>query len=163
MHRAASAFATVLLITSAATACSSSDKSDSKPTTQPSTAASTPAAPSQPKKLADVYTAKLDAVSEGSIEKCQSPSSTACANDIGAIMTVVGDLERDIDANGGASEYPKATKQIATMKAAQQDYKNNGCEGDPTADDPNSDCWGVANITLGATTLSMTLSTDELS
>lgn len=161
MNRTAPMLAAALLLFGTVAGCSN-DKPDAKAATQ--TASPQKSAPdSKPEKLADIYTDKLNAVSDGSVADCQSPSSTACASSIGAIMVVVDDLEKDIDANGGASVYPKSTRQIAKMRAAQQEYKDNGCEGDPTADDPNSDCWGTMAVTVGATTLSMTLPTDELS
>ncbi|MFE4574297.1 hypothetical protein [Streptomyces chartreusis] len=160
MHRILPTLAAALLLAGAATACSEGQP-DSKPTRQSATPKASPSA-TAPDKLADYYKDKLDAVSDGSIENCQTPSSTPCSNDIGAIMTVIDDLERDIDAKGGASAYPTSTQQIAKMRAAQQEYEDNVCEGNPASDDPNSDCWGIVNITLGATTLSMTLSTDEL-
>jgi hypothetical protein len=160
MHRTIPALAAALLLAGALAACS--DESDAKPAKHSATAkASAPAA--KPKKLADTYTAKLDAASDGSVADCQSPSSVACSDDLGAIMTVVDDLRADIDANGGAAAYPKSTQQIAKMRAAQQEYDDNACEGDPAADDPNSDCWGIMQITVGSATLTMTLKTDELS
>lgn len=161
MHRTIPALAAALLLACTVAGCSN-DKPDAEPAKHTATAKASAAA-AKPKKLADTYTAKLDAVSDGSVEHCQSPSSTACSNGIGAIMVVVDDLQTDIDTHGGASKYPKTTQQIAKMRAAQQEYDDNGCEGDPLADDPNSDCWGVVGITAGNTILSMTLQTDELS
>ncbi|MFJ1653497.1 hypothetical protein ACIOC2_19330 [Streptomyces sp. NPDC088337] len=161
MNRATPVLAAALLIFGTVAACSNA-KPDAKPATQTASPQKS-AQDSKPKNLADTYNDKLEAVSDGSIADCQSPSNTACASAIGAIMVVVGDLERDIDANGGASVYPKSTRQIAKMRAAQQEYEDNGCEGDPAADDPNSDCWGTMSVTVGATTLSMALTTDELS
>ncbi|MHC3474677.1 hypothetical protein ACYF6T_39120 [Streptomyces sp. 7R007] len=161
MHRTMPALAAALLLAGALAACSN-NKPDDKPVTHSATAKATAAA-AKPKELADPYTVKLDAVSDGSVEDCQSPSSTACSNDVGAIMVVVDDLQKDIDNNGGATKYPKTTQQIAKMRAAQQEYNSNGCEGDPQSDDPNSDCWGVVGITVGGTILSLTLKTDELS
>jgi hypothetical protein len=161
MHRTIPALTAALLLAGTLAACSD-NKSDAKPTTHTASPKESPTAATSAKNLHDAYADKLDAVSDGSIEDCQSPSSTACANDLGAIMTVVGDLQKDIDAQGGAAKYPKTTKQIAKMRAAQQEYKDNGCEGDPLADDPNSGCWGVVGITTGSTILSMTLTTDEL-
>ncbi|MGW4227656.1 hypothetical protein ACWEG1_29850 [Streptomyces bauhiniae] len=158
MYRALSALATALLLAGAATACTE-ERPDPKPTKK--TAA--PKKAQAKKNLADTYTDKLNAVSEGSTAHCASPSSIACSDDIGAIMTVVQDLQKDIDANGGASAYPKSTQQVAKMRAAQQEYEDNNCEGDPSADDPNSDCWGTMAITVGTTTLGMALTTDELS
>ncbi|MFJ9544127.1 hypothetical protein ACIRPX_43960 [Streptomyces sp. NPDC101225] len=161
MHRTIPALAAALLFVGTLAGCS-----DSNPDAQPakhSTTAKASAAASKPKKLADTYTDKLDAVSDGSVEDCQSPSSVACSDDLGAIMTVVDDLQKDIDANGGAATYPTSTKQIAKMRAAQKEYEDNACEGDPAADDPNSNCWGIMQITVGSKTLTMTLGTDELS
>jgi hypothetical protein len=157
MYRTIPAFAAALLLLGTLAACS-----DDKPAKHSATAKASAAA-SKPKKLADTYTAKLDAVSDGSVAHCQSPSSTACSNDVGAIMVVVDDLQTDIDARGGTGKYPKTTQQISKMRASQQEYDDNGCEGDALADDPNSDCWGVVDITVGSTILSMTLQTDELS
>ncbi|MFF3884050.1 hypothetical protein [Streptomyces sp. NPDC001914] len=160
MHRTITALAAVCLLIGAAAGCSN-DSEDSKGTSRRPAAAASTAHPS-PKKLADYYSDKFDAVSDDSVSECQTPSSTTCATDLGAIMAVVDDLEDDIDARGGAAEYPKSTKQIAQMRAAQREYEENECEADPAADDPNSDCWGIVNITLGSTTLSFALQTDEL-
>ncbi|MGV4984537.1 hypothetical protein ACVB8X_14035 [Streptomyces sp. NRAIS4] len=160
MYRSIPALAAALLLAGALAACSN-DVPTSKPTKHAGATSAPSAAAAKPKKLADVYTDKLAAVSDGSVAACQSPSSTECASDVGAIMTVVGDVQKDIDAHGGASAYPQSTQQIAKMRAAQQEYKDNGCEGDPTADDPNSDCWGVSAVTVGATTLTMTLGIDD--
>jgi hypothetical protein len=161
MNRTITALATALLLVGTAAGCSSG-KEDGKGTEGRPAAKTSAAAALSPKELADYYSDKFDAVSDDSVSDCQTPSSTTCATDLGAIMAVVDDLEDDIDARGGASAYPKSTKQIAQMRAAQREYKENGCEADPAADDPNSDCWGIVNITLGSTTLSFTLQTDEL-
>ncbi|WP_405671454.1 hypothetical protein [Streptomyces sp. NBC_01530] len=161
MHRTIPTLTAALLLAGTLAACS-----DSSPHPKPakhSATAKASAAAAKPKNLADAYADKLDAVSDGSAADCQSPSSTTCSNDLGAIMVVVEDVQKDIDAQGGAVAYPKSTKQIAKMRAAQQEYEDNACEGDPTADDPNSDCWGIVAITIGAPTLTMTLGTDELS
>jgi hypothetical protein len=159
MNRAIPALAAALLLTGALAACSD-DAQTSKPTKHAG-ATSASAAAAKPKNLHDAYADKLDAVSQGSVADCQTPSSTTCANDIGAIMTIAGDVQKDIDAHGGASKYPESTKQIAKMRAAQQEYKSNACEGDPTADDPNSDCWGAVTVTGGASILSMALGIDD--
>ncbi|MFJ9729465.1 hypothetical protein ACIRP3_42715 [Streptomyces sp. NPDC101209] len=159
MNRTISALAATLALAGTLAACGGDKLDPSSPKQSVSTKAS---AAAKPKKLADAYTDKLEAVSDGSVADCQSPSSTACSNDLDAIMTVVDDLQNDIDANGGAAEYPKSTKQIAQMRAAHQKYQDNVCEGDPTADDPNSNCWGISNITIGSTTLTLSLKTDEL-
>ncbi|MBY8341995.1 hypothetical protein LXH13_06230 [Streptomyces spinosirectus] len=161
MHRTIPALAAALLLAGTLGACSDGS-SDAKPAKRSATVKASAAA-AKPKKLTGTYTAKLDAVSDGSVADCQSPSSVTCSDDLGAIMTVVDDLQKDIDAQGGAAKYPESTKQIAKMRAAQQEYEDNACEGDPTADDPNSDCWGTMQITVGSKTLTMTLNIDELS
>jgi hypothetical protein len=162
MNRTIPALAAALFLAGTLAACSDS-KPDTKPAKHSATAKASAAAAKPKKNLHDAYTAKLDAVSDGSVADCQSPSSVACSDDIGAIMTIVDDLQKDIDAQGGATRYPESTKQIAKMRAAQQEYEDNACEGDPAADDPNSDCWGTMEITVGSKTLTMTLNIDELS
>jgi hypothetical protein len=91
---------------------------------------------------------------------CRTPSSDACAGYARAVMKVVAGLEAAIERSGGA--YPKARAQIARMKAAQAAYVAGGCHGDVTADDPNSRCHGVVAVTIGASTLDVTLLTDEV-
>jgi hypothetical protein len=160
MNSTIPALATTLLLAGMLAACSD-DKPEAKSATYSATAKASAAAAKPKKNLADAYTDKLDAVSNGSVADCQSPSRVACSDDIGAIMVVVDDIQKDIDAQGGAAKYPESTQQVAKMRAAQQEYEDNACEGDPLADDPNSDCWGVSSITIGAKTLSMTLTIDD--
>lgn len=158
MRRTATLLACLLL--SGLTACGS-DSTDDKPTA----AKSSPSASAEPIKaepLEPVWAPKLKeaAGEEGeAISACNLPSSNACARYLGDIMNVVHGLETAIGESG--REYPATKKQIATMTDAESEYTENGCQGDPTADDPNSQCHGVVNVTLGATTLSMTLYTDE--
>lgn len=153
--------ATVLLAAAclALAGCSSgSSDADAKPeakTAAPTTSAS-------PEKLEPTWGPKLStAAGEDSeaVSACNQPSSNACARYIQDIMGVVAGLETEIKKTG--REYPKSLEQIGKMKDAESEYVANGCQGDPTADDPNSQCHGVVNVTLGATTLGMALMTDE--
>lgn len=90
-----------------------------------------------------------------------APSSAVCAQAIKDIMAVVGELDSAITATGG--RYPQTTAQIVKMQDAQKTYTDHGCEGDPAADDANSRCSAVVAITVGRSTLQMTLGTDDLS
>lgn len=146
-----------LTLTAALAGCSSGD---STPKAAPSSAASE-STTSEKTKLEPVWAPKLEAASEGAVEACSTPSSSDCAESIDRIMTVVDGLDTAIDKTG--RRYPQTTAQIVSLQDAQTEYTDEGCEGDPAADDPNSQCWGVSTITLGATTLQMTLLTDDLS
>jgi hypothetical protein len=75
-------------------------------------------------------------------------------------MNVVEQLDLAITQTG--KRYPQSTAQIVKMRDEEKKYEDEGCEGDPVADDPNSDCWGVMTITVGASSLQMTLITDDL-
>lgn len=161
MHRT-----TVTLLSAACLAlagCSSSGD-NSEPAAKPSPSASAePAAAPTPERLEPVWAPKLKAAAgeDGeAISACQQPSSNACARYLRDIMQVVHGLKAAIDATG--RPYKASTEQIAKMRDAEAEYKANGCQGDPTAEDPNSQCHGVVNVTLGATTLQITLSTDEM-
>lgn len=143
----------------AATAACGSSTDDAKPKTK----TSAPATSAAPKKLEPVWGPKLDKAAGKDAEgtsACQLPSSNACARYVHDIMAVVAGLEDAIKKSG--REYLKATAQIASMKADESEYVANGCQGDPTADDPNSQCHGVVGVTVGTTTLDMTLLTDEI-
>lgn len=146
-----------LLLTGTAGCGSGGD--DAKPKAK--TAA--PTAPATPEKLEPIWGPKLEAATgkdgEGT-SACQMPSSNACARYVSDIMDVVAGLEDAIQKSGRA--YPKAQAQIAAMKDAESEYAANGCQGDITADDPNSQCHGVVGITIGTLTLDMTLLTDEV-
>lgn len=150
----------VLLLTLAA--CSSggdteSAKSDSKPTPT-----STPVAASTA-DLAPIWTPKLDAAAGPNAEAtgaCQTPSSSECARYIKEIMAVVDGVDAAINETG--KRYPQSTAQIVKMRDAQKVYTDEGCEGDPAADGPNSRCHGIMAITVGPATLGMTLMTDDL-
>lgn len=145
------------LLTASLAACSGGQESDPKPSgVKPSPTASKLSA------LAPAWQPKLDAAAEGAVATCQTPSSDACAEVLTDIMLVVNDIETAIEAPG-RGPYPKSTEQIAKMQAATDKYVEEGCQGDPAADDPNSDCWGISAITIGAASLGMTLGTDDLS
>ncbi|MFD9587606.1 hypothetical protein ACFWBM_23305 [Streptomyces sp. NPDC059980] len=156
MHRAATALLAALLLAGTAGGCgrSSDDaKSEAKPSRKATVA---------PQKLEPVWGPKITAAGgedAAATSACQLPSSNACARYVRDIMAVVSGLEAAIKRSG--HEYPKATSQIGKMKDAESEYVANGCQGDPTADDPNSQCHGVVAITIGTLTLDMTLTTDE--
>ncbi|MBP5871181.1 hypothetical protein F3K39_34920 [Streptomyces sp. LBUM 1479] len=124
------------------------------------TAASTAA--KQPEKLEPIYSPKLETAAGKDAEStsaCQLPSSNACARYVADIMDVVRELQAAINDSG--RPYEATTEQITKMTDAGSEYVANGCHGDPTADDPNSQCHGAVAVTVGATTLGMTLLTDE--
>lgn len=116
------------------------------------------------KKLEPIWGPKLSEAAGKDAEgtaACQQPSSNACARYANDIMDTVAGLEDAIKKSG--REYPASKKQIAKMKDAADEYEANGCQGDPTAEDPNSQCHGIVGVTVGATTLDITLMTDEVS
>ncbi|MGW2891658.1 hypothetical protein ACWDDN_41440 [Streptomyces griseoruber] len=153
------ATAVLLAVVFALTGCSGgSGDTDAEPGAGP--AARTPSA--TPGMLRPVWGPRLEAATgtrgEGT-SACRMPSSDACAGYARAVMKVVAGLEDAIQKSGRA--YPKARAQIARMKAAQAAYVAGGCHGDAAADDPNSRCHGVVAVTIGASTLEVTLLTDE--
>ncbi|MEU1520421.1 hypothetical protein ABZ490_51430 [Streptomyces sp. NPDC005811] len=154
------ATAALLTATLALAGCSGkSGEADAKPKAK----TTTPTPSATPEKLEPIWGPKLKAANGDDDEgtsACQMPSSNACARYVRDIMEVVTGLEDAIEKSG--RDYPKAQEQITKMKAAQAEYVANGCQGDVTADDPNSQCWGVAGITIGTITLDMSLLTDEV-
>jgi hypothetical protein len=129
---------------------------------EPEAKTAAPTASASPEKLEPTWGPKLSAAAgedSEAVSACNQPSSNACARYIQDIMGVVAGLEAEIKKTG--REYPKSLEQIGKMNDAESEYVANGCQGDLTADDPNSQCHGVVNVTLGATTLDMTLMTDE--
>ncbi|MFE2581144.1 hypothetical protein [Streptomyces sp. NPDC059378] len=94
------------------------------------------------------------------VSACNQPSSNACVRYIGDIMDVSTGLETEIKKTG--RPYPKSLEQIGKMRDAQTEYEANGCQGDITAEDPNSQCHGVVFVTVRATILDTTLLTDEV-
>ncbi|MFG3172290.1 hypothetical protein [Streptomyces sp. NPDC048200] len=156
MHRAATALLAALLLAGTGVGCGSSSD-DAKPEVKPSKNATV-----AHQKLEPVWGSKITAAGGEDAEAtsaCQLPSSNACARYVRDIMAVVSGLEAAIKES--EHEYPKATGQIGKMKEAESEYVANGCQGDPTADDPNSQCHGVVEITIGTLTLDMALTTDE--
>lgn len=149
------ALVAVALLATSLTACSDGEKATSKPL-----AASPSPSASKAAELAPVWQPKLDAAAEGAQEKCNTPSSTSCATALTDIMLVVNDIETAIEE--GEAAYPESTKQIAKMQAATDEYVEEGCQGDPGADDPNSQCWGIMDITIGSASLGMRLITDDM-
>lgn len=143
------------------TACSSGDSADSKPTNVKASAPTeTPTGIAGQTGLEGTWTPKLEAASEGAVAVCLAPSSSECARSVERIMGVVEDLDAAITATG--KRYPESTHQIVDMRRDQKTYVEEGCEGDPAADGPDSKCSAVVGVTVGASTLQMTLATDDL-
>lgn len=143
-------------------ACGSSDIAGPKPSaTFPTPTRSEPSAPAARVQLEPVWSPRLDAVAQTGVADCMTPSTTKCAQAIRNIMAVVEELDVAITATG--RRYPQTTAQIVKMQGAQKTYVDQGCEGDPAADGGNSPCSAVVTITIGKSTLQMTLGTDDLS
>lgn len=162
MHHRTTLLLATLLLAGAAAGCGASGD-DAKPKHKATAAAAAPATSAAPEKLEPIWGPKLKkAAGEDSeaVSACNQPSSNACARYIEDIMSVATGLEAEIKKTGRA--YPKSLEQIGKMKDAQAEYEANGCQGDITAEDPNSQCHGVVGITMGATTLGITLLTDEV-
>lgn len=146
----------------ALTGCSSGTETsaDARPKTTP---AATPGTSAPPEKLEPAWKPKLEEAAGEDAEAttaCQRPSSNACARYVKDIMDTVDGLAAAIEETG--QEYPKSLEQIGKMKDAEAEYKANGCQGDLTADDPNSLCHGVLGVTIGVVTLGISLYTDEV-
>lgn len=160
--RTRTATAAAVLLIAALTACS-----DEGGTTAPEKV-SPPPSPSASAsdiktQLAPVWTPKLDAAAGPNAEAtgaCQTPSGSECARYIKEIMAVVDGVDAAINETG--KRYPQSTAQIVKMRDARKVYTDEGCEGDPAADDPDSQCWEIMTITVGPATLGMTLMTDDL-
>ncbi|MGC5001170.1 hypothetical protein [Streptomyces sp. DT203] len=153
--RIATVAGALLLATLAACSSGGSEAKSKAPSPAPSPKASKLAA------LGPAWQPKLDAAAKDSVAICMTPSSSSCATVLTDIMLVVHDIEDEI-AEPGRGPYPESTAQIAKMQDATDEYVAEGCQGDPAADDPNSQCWGIDAITVGAATLGMTLNTDDL-
>ncbi|MEU0098295.1 hypothetical protein [Streptomyces sp. NPDC006267] len=145
------------LLAASLTACSGGGETSSKESAgSPSPSASKAA------ELAPVWQPKLDTAAEGAMEICTTPSSASCATALTDIMLVVNDIESAIAERVAA--YPETTKQIAKMQEATDLYVDEGCQGDPAADGPDSRCHGATyGITIGSASLGMTLLTDDMS
>ncbi|MEU1515796.1 hypothetical protein ABZ490_27265 [Streptomyces sp. NPDC005811] len=165
------ATAVLLAVTLALAGCSGgSGDTDAEPGAEPGAEARSPTPTPTPtptpsatqERLRPVWGPRLEAAAgkggEGT-SACHRPSSDACAGYVRDIMAVVTGLADAIRTSGRA--YPKARAQIARMKHAQAAYAAAGCHGDPAADDPDSRCHGVVAVTIGASTLDVTLLTDE--
>ncbi|MEU0370652.1 hypothetical protein ABZ070_10365 [Streptomyces sp. NPDC006283] len=151
--------AAALLLAAALIGCSSS--SDDKPAAKPTpTTDATADSTVEDVKLETEWAPKLAAAQGDATADCMTPSSTACSDAVDRIMTVVDGLDTAIEQSG--KRYAQTTAQIVQMQDAEQVYINEGCAGDPAADDPNSPCTKVVAITVGASTLQMTLATDDL-
>jgi len=142
------------LLAASLSACSSGDETASKaPAAKPS---------SKAVELAPVWQPKLDTASAGALAICQTPSSPSCATALTDIMLVVHEIE-DTITEPGMGKYPESTKQMAKMQEATDLYVDQGCQGDPAADEPSSRCYGAAvNIAAGSDALGMTLVTDDM-
>ncbi|NWF31281.1 hypothetical protein HW130_34510 [Streptomyces sp. PKU-EA00015] len=155
---------TALLLAAALVGCSSGseENSDAKPKTSAAapSADTTNAPTAKDVKLEPEWAPKLEATQQDATADCMAPSSTACSEAVERIMTVVRGLDAAIDQSG--KRYAQTTAQIVKMQDAEKVYIDEGCAGDPAADDPNSPCTKVVAITVGASTLQMTLITDDL-
>ncbi|MFD8488652.1 hypothetical protein [Streptomyces sp. NPDC059712] len=150
--------------------CSSGDGGgDGKADASPAPATSSPAAveseTAAAPKLSEEWGPKLDAATDSSKPNvCKEVGSQPCVDHITELTELVYDVRDAIDTAGATVVYPKTVEAIGNVEDASASYAEGGCAGssEETLAD-GSVCGGyVATLLLGPATLSMTMTTDEL-
>ncbi|WP_432185466.1 hypothetical protein [Streptomyces tendae] len=150
--------------------CSGGDGGgDGKADASPAPATSSPAVVDSESaaapKLSEEWGPKLDAAtSSGKDDVCKTVGSKPCVDHITELTELVYDVRDAIDTTGATAVYPKTLEAIDDVETASASYAEGGCAGstDETLAD-GSVCGGyVATLLLGPATLSMTMTTDEL-
>lgn len=170
MRRTATAVTAALFTVLLAAGCSSGDGGgDGKTDASSAPASSTPAAVESEStatpKLSAEWGPKLDAASDSSKPSvCKTVGSKPCVDHITELTQLVYDVRDAIDTAGATPVYPKTLEAIGNVEDASGSYAEGGCAGssEETLAD-GSVCGGyVATLLLGPATLSMTMTTDEL-
>lgn len=172
MRRTATAVTAALFTVLLAGGCSDGDGGgDGKTDASPAPASSSPAAVESESaaaaapKLSEEWGPKLDAASDSSKPSvCKTVGSTACVDHVTELTELVYDVRDAIDTAGATAVYPKTLEAIQDVEDASASYAEGGCAGstDETLAD-GSVCGGyVATLLLGPATVSMTMTTDEL-
>lgn len=147
-----------------AAGCSEESSSDpkSKATTE---AAGASATSSAPPKLSAKWGPKLDAATdEGPEGVCTEVGAPDCVKHLTQLTEVVYDVETAIEEAKAETLYPRSMKQIDAVEAASTAYVAAECKGSTDNALGDSACAGyTATLLLGPATLSMTMTTDELS
>lgn len=170
MHRTATAVTAALFVVMLAGGCSSGDgggdgKADASPTTATSSPTIAETVTAAAPKLSEEWGPKLDAAGDGAPEGvCKTVGTEDCVTHITELTELVYDVRDAIDTAGATAVYPKTLEAIDDVEAASGSYAEGGCagsSGETLAD--GSVCGGyVATLLLGPATLSMTMTTDEL-
>ncbi|MFJ3043641.1 hypothetical protein [Streptomyces tendae] len=170
MHRTTAAAAAVLLLTVLTAGCSDGDGGgDGKAESSSAPATSSPAAAESETaatpKLSEEWGPKLDAAtSSGKDDVCKTVGAKPCVDQITELTELVYDVRDAIDTAGATAVYPKTVEAIGNVEDASASYAEGGCAGslgETLAD--GSVCGGyVATLLLGPATVSMTMTTDEL-
>jgi hypothetical protein len=97
------------------------------------------------------------------VSKCRTPSTTACAQALGAVISETIELQQAIDNGPGEDVYATTYAEANKLSDVGNRYVEEGCEGDPAADDADSPCHGLAlTVAGGLTVLGIDMDTDEL-
>lgn len=168
MRRTATAATAALFTVLLAGGCSSGGgdgKAESSPTPATSSPAAVESETAAAPKLSEEWGPKLQAATDSSRDDvCKTVGSQACVEHITELTELVYDVRDAIDTAGATASYPKTLEAIDDVEDASASYAQGGCAGstDETLAD-GSACGGyVATLLLGPATLSMTMTTDEL-
>jgi hypothetical protein len=96
------------------------------------------------------------------VADCQTPSSTACADGIDAVMETVDGLSVAVEEAGLEAAFPKTMEEVAGLDLAEIQYKVDGCAGGSGGDGGGSACYENAlAVAMGPAALEMTLTADQ--
>lgn len=145
--------------------CSGGDSGDkAAPKTSEATAGVGAASSSKP-KLSEKWGPKLDAAADKGTEGiCTEVGAPGCVKHLTKLTEVVYDVETAIEEAKAETLYPRSMKQIDAVESASTAYVAAECKGSTDTTLGDSACAGyTATLLLGPSTLSMTMTTDELS
>jgi hypothetical protein len=113
--------------------------------------------------LSTKWKGPLDALaSSGGVGACQDYSTTGCLTAMTSAAKAVGGILKDINQADAVAQYPTTVAALQKYAAANQDFSDAGCPGNPSAGTILSQCYGDAStVTVGVTDLFADMQADE--
>jgi hypothetical protein len=143
---------------------SGNDKPEPKATAEATAQAAAETRSAAPALSKEWETKLDDAGDKGGEGVCTEVGSEACVKHLTQLTEVVYDVEAAITEAGADTLYPRSMKHIDEVEAASTAFVEAECKGSTDNALGDSACAGyAATLLLGPATLSMTMTTDELS
>jgi hypothetical protein len=113
--------------------------------------------------LSSKWKGPLDALARsGGVAACQDFSTTDCLTAMTSAARTTANILRDLNDGGLVDQYPTTVAALQKYAAANQDFSDAGCPGNPDAGTILNQCYGDAStVTVGVTNLEADMQADE--